>query len=72
MKWSLLVNHMYRHCKGVRSLSYKLNRINPNQIQVFFADGRFETLTNEELNVFLTEMGDSETVSQEPDIGDLQ
>jgi hypothetical protein len=57
---------------GVRSLSYRLNRINPNQIQVFFADGRFETLTNEELNAFLVEMDDSENLSQEISQSDLQ
>ncbi|WP_318508850.1 hypothetical protein [Bacillus sp. T3] len=44
-------------------MSYKLNRINPNQTQVFFLDGRFETLTNEELDSFLTEMGEEESIS---------
>ncbi|WP_169801402.1 hypothetical protein [Neobacillus drentensis] len=34
-----------------------MNRINPNQTQVFFHDGRFETLTNEELDEFLLQMG---------------
>lgn len=37
-----------------------MNRINPNQTQVFFHDGRFETLTNEELEEFLFQMGLSE------------
>ncbi|MBS4216012.1 MULTISPECIES: hypothetical protein [Neobacillus] len=38
-------------------MSFNLNRINPNQTQVFFHDGRFETLTNEELEEFLLHMG---------------
>ncbi|WML44980.1 hypothetical protein [Neobacillus sp. PS3-40] len=41
-------------------MSFNLNRINPNQTQVFFHDGRFETLTNEELEDFLLQMGISE------------
>lgn len=40
-----------------------MNRINPNQTQVFFHDGRFETLTNEELDEFLLHMGISEVNS---------
>lgn len=40
-----------------------MNRINPNQTQVFFHDGRFETLTNEELEEFLLHMGISEVNS---------
>lgn len=39
--------------KGVDSVSFKLNRINHNQTQVFFDDGRYETLTNDELDDFL-------------------
>jgi hypothetical protein len=49
-------------------LSFNLNRINPNQTQVFFHDGRFETLTNEELEDFLLQMGVSdvaETMEQD-------
>ncbi|MDQ1145431.1 MAG: hypothetical protein ABGX20_08355 [Bacillus sp. (in: firmicutes)] len=38
-------------------MSFNINRINPNQTQVFFHDGRFETLTNEELDDFLLQMG---------------
>ena len=38
-------------------MSFYLNRINPNQTQVFFHDGRFETLTNEELEEFMLQMG---------------
>ncbi|WP_169802708.1 hypothetical protein [Neobacillus soli] len=38
-------------------MSFNINRINPNQTQVFFHDGRFETLTNEELDEFLLQMG---------------
>ncbi|WP_179301840.1 hypothetical protein [Neobacillus jeddahensis] len=41
-------------------MSFNMNRINPNQTQVFFHDGRFETLTNEELDEFLLHMGISE------------
>lgn len=41
-------------------MSFNLNRINPNQTQVFFHDGRFETLTNEELEEFLLQMGINE------------
>ncbi|MBO0958328.1 hypothetical protein J1P26_01165 [Neobacillus sp. MM2021_6] len=48
-------------------MSFNMNRINPNQTQVFFHDGRFETLTNEELDDFLLQMGLSdvnETIEQ--------
>ncbi|MGJ7909551.1 hypothetical protein [Neobacillus sp. LXY-1] len=38
-------------------MSFNLNRINPNQTQVFFHDGRLETMTNEELEEFLLQMG---------------
>lgn len=41
-------------------MSFNLNRIYPNQTQVFFHDGRFETLTNEELEEFLLQMGINE------------
>jgi hypothetical protein len=40
-----------------------MNRINPNQTQVFFHDGRFETLTNEELDELLLHMGISDVNS---------
>lgn len=49
-------------------MSFNLNRINPNQTQVFFHDGRFETLTNEELEDFLLQIGVSdvaETMEQD-------
>lgn len=46
--------------EGAKKMSFNLNRINPNQTQVFFHDGRFETLTNEELEEFLLQMGISE------------
>jgi hypothetical protein len=48
-------------------MSFNMNRINPNQIQIFFHDGRFETLTNEEFDEFLLHMGLSE-VNIEQDI----
>ncbi|MGJ7921487.1 hypothetical protein [Neobacillus sp. LXY-4] len=51
-------------------MDYKLNRINPNQTQIFFPDGRFETLTNEELSHFLSEVGEDEAVSSEGDTGE--
>lgn len=53
--------------KGAKNMSFNMNRINPNQTQVFFHDGRFETLTNEELDEFLLQMGLSdvnETIEQ--------
>ncbi|SFA91868.1 MULTISPECIES: hypothetical protein [unclassified Bacillus (in: firmicutes)] len=34
-------------------MSFDLNRINPNQTQILFHDGRFETVTDEELEDFL-------------------
>lgn len=37
-------------------MSFNLNRINPNQTQVLFTDGRFETLTNDELEDFLSQV----------------
>ncbi|MHC0035670.1 hypothetical protein [Pseudoneobacillus sp. C159] len=36
---------------------FRLNRINPNQTQVFYHDGRFETLTNEEVEDLMLQMG---------------
>lgn len=52
-------------------MSFNINRINPNQTQVFFHDGRFETLTNEELEEFLLQMGLGEVnESLEPNITD--
>ncbi|MDP4106992.1 MAG: hypothetical protein Q8935_18805 [Bacillota bacterium] len=52
-------------------MSFNLNRINPNQTQVFFHDGRFETLTNEELEDFLLQMGINEVSDQmESDLKD--
>jgi hypothetical protein len=44
-------------------MSFNMKRINPNQTQVFFHDGRFETLTNEELEELLLHMGISEVNS---------
>jgi hypothetical protein len=38
-------------------VSFNMNRINPNQTQVSFTDGRFETMTNEELEDFLSQRG---------------
>lgn len=36
---------------------FRLNRINPNQTQVFYHDGRYETLTNEEVDDLMLQMG---------------
>jgi len=62
MKMAAFVdNRIYSSMKGAKKImSFNMNRINPNQTQVFFHDGRFETLTNEELNEFLLHMGLSE------------
>jgi hypothetical protein len=49
------------------NMSFNINRINPNQTQVIFHDGRFETLTNDELEEFYLQMGIgeiSETIEQ--------
>ena len=35
---------------------FNLIRINPNQTQVFFEDGRFETLTDVELDSLMSEI----------------
>jgi hypothetical protein len=59
MKMLPFVKHMYK-TEGASLMSFTLNRINPNQTQVFFLDGRFETLTNEELQILLSERVDSE------------
>lgn len=57
--------------KGAKNMSFNVNRINPNQTQVFFHDGRFETLTNEELNEFMLHMGINEVnVELEQDVTD--
>ncbi|WP_442594145.1 hypothetical protein [Neobacillus sp. D3-1R] len=42
-------------------MNFRLNRINPNQTQVYFHDGRFETLTNEEVEDFMLQMGINES-----------
>lgn len=41
-------------------IGFNINRINPNQTQVFFEDGRYETLTDAELEAFLSEASLSE------------
>lgn len=48
-------------------MNFNLNRINPNQTQVIYMDGRFETLTNEELNELIgTDELYQEEVPQQP------
>lgn len=57
--------------KGAKNMGFNINRINPNQTQVFFHDGRYETLTNEELDEFLLQMGMSDVNrSLEPEVTD--
>jgi hypothetical protein len=41
-------------------MHFRLNRINPNQTQVFYHDGRFETLTNEEVEDLMLQLGVNE------------
>lgn len=53
----------YKNNKGARIMNFNLNRINPNQTQVLFHDGRFETLTNEELEELMGQFG----ISDKPD-----
>jgi hypothetical protein len=48
------------------ALGYNLNRINPNQTQIFFEDGRYETLTDAELEAFLSEAALSERENLQP------
>ncbi|WP_216629096.1 hypothetical protein [Cytobacillus massiliigabonensis] len=45
-------------------MNFHLNRINPNQTQVLFHDGRFETLTNEELEDLMSQMGISDRADE--------
>ncbi|KOP83069.1 hypothetical protein [Cytobacillus solani] len=50
--------------EGEMVMNFNLNRINPNQTQVLFHDGRFETLTNEELEDLMAQMGISERADE--------
>lgn len=43
-------------------MNFSLNRINHNQTQVFYEDGRYETLTNEELDDLLLQFNMAENV----------
>ncbi len=63
------LSFVYYITKGVIILGseFSLNRINPNQTQVFFNDGRYETLTDDELELFLTEAALSESSKNEVD-----
>lgn len=45
-------------------MEFILNRINPNQTQVFFNDGRFETLTNQELEDLLGQISVDEKLDE--------
>lgn len=56
----VIKNCFYLNDKEWENMSFDLNRINPNQTQVLFHDGRFETLTNEELDELMGQMGISE------------
>ncbi|MBA4537985.1 hypothetical protein H1Z61_12790 [Bacillus aquiflavi] len=46
-------------------MNFQLNRINPNQTQVMFTDGRFETLTNEELEYLLAQTDAAQSIQYE-------
>jgi hypothetical protein len=56
--------------KGQLSMYFRLNRINPNQTQVFYHDGRYETLTNEEVDDLMLQMGINESEDIEQNITD--
>jgi hypothetical protein len=56
--------------KGQLSMYFRLNRINPNQTQVFYHDGRYETLTNEEVDDLMLQMGINENEDIEQNITD--
>lgn len=62
-----LIYYLNTLVKGARTMSFNINRINPNQTQVFFHDGRFETLTNEELEELMLQMG----ITQNPNDQDI-
>jgi hypothetical protein len=56
--------------KGQLSMYFRLNRINPNQTQVFYHDGRYETLTNEEVDDLMLQMGINESEDIDQNITD--
>jgi hypothetical protein len=71
MKFVSFVDNSINIYERSKDMSFNMNRINPNQTQVIFHDGRFETLTNEELDDFLLQMGISEVNSaMEQDVTD--
>jgi hypothetical protein len=63
MKFVSFVDNSINIYERSKDMSFNMNRINPNQTQVIFHDGRFETLTNEELEDFLLHMGLSDVNS---------
>lgn len=67
----ILLMHLLIKKLGVIKMvtGFNMNRINPNQTQIFFEDGRYETLTDAELEAFLSEasLSDREEMSaQDP------
>jgi hypothetical protein len=46
-------------------MHFRLSRINPNQTQVYYHDGRFETLTNEEVEDLMLQIGLSDEENME-------
>jgi hypothetical protein len=59
MKFVIIVENKSKKHGGIY-MFFRLNRINPNQTQVFYHDGRFETLTNEEVEDLMLQMGVTE------------
>ena len=62
IEWNYLIITNFKLLRGVMKMGigFNMNRINPNQTQVFFEDGRYETLTDAELEIFLSEASLSE------------
>jgi hypothetical protein len=63
MKRKTLVKNKQKW-KGAKGMTFRLNRINPNQTQVFYYDGRYETLTNEEVDELIEQLGGKEEEEQ--------
>lgn len=59
MKCQPFVKNKFKK-EGLSKLHFRLNRINPNQTQVYYHDGRFETLTNEEVEDLMLQIGINE------------
>jgi hypothetical protein len=70
MKKPPFVKNIKNVKKGQLFMYFRLNRINPNQTQVFYHDGRYETLTNEEVDDLMLQMGINESEDIEQNITD--